>query len=276
MSPEERQLIAGLFERTKSAASTPRDREAEAFINEQIKAQPAAPYLLAQTVIVQDQALQGANARIEELEARVQELESKPAGGFLGGLFGGGPRPATAKSLPAGASERTLGAGAQQGGMNPVAGGYAPQGWGQQQPPAAESGGFLKGALGTAAGVAGGVLLADGIRSLFTHGAGYGGMGNLGIGSGFAPAGGDTVINNYYGDQSGAADAGMTPATTTQAGCRTPTRPTPASTTAAASTAAATAASTSDETIGSRPVRAGSSCIWRPVRQRTATPRAAL
>ncbi len=57
MSPEERQLIAGLFERTKSAASTPRDQAAEAFISEQIKAQPAAPYLLAQTVIVQDQAL---------------------------------------------------------------------------------------------------------------------------------------------------------------------------------------------------------------------------
>ena len=78
MSPEERQLIAGLFERTKSAASTPRDQEAEAFISEQIKAQPAAPYLLAQTVMVQDQALQGANARIEELEARVQELNPSP------------------------------------------------------------------------------------------------------------------------------------------------------------------------------------------------------
>jgi len=205
MSPEERQLIAGLFERTKSAASTPRDQEAEAFISEQIKAQPAAPYLLAQTVIVQDQALQGANARIEELEARVQELESKPAGGFLGGLFGG-PRPGPQR--PPQQARPTGPWNAQQGGMNPVAGGYAPQGWGQQQPPAPESGGFLKGALGTAAGVAGGVLLADGIRSLFSHGGGYGGMANLGIGSGVAPAGGDTIVNNYYGDQSGVGEAG--------------------------------------------------------------------
>ncbi|MBM3551729.1 MAG: DUF2076 domain-containing protein [Alphaproteobacteria bacterium] len=205
MSPEERQLIAGLFERTKSAASAPRDQEAEAFIYDQIKAQPAAPYLLAQTVIVQEQALQGANARIEELQARVQELESKPAGGFLGGLFGG-PRPAPQR--PAQQQAGPTGPWGQQQGMNPASGGYAPQGWGQQQPPVSEGGGFLRGALGTAAGVAGGVLLADGIRSLFTHGAGYGGMANLGIGSGFTPAGGDTIINNYYGDQSGATDAG--------------------------------------------------------------------
>ena len=196
MSPEERQLLVGLFERTKSAAAGPRDQEAEAFIGEQVKAQPAAPYLLAQTVIVQEQALQGANARMEELQNRVRELESKPAGGFLGGLFGGGQRPAAAP--PPRPAQRPGGPwGGQQG--------YAPpppqQGFAQPEP---AGGGFLKGALGTAAGVAGGVLLADGIRSLFTHG-GMGGMANLGIGSGFTPTGGDTVINNYYGDQSGGA-----------------------------------------------------------------------
>ena len=35
MSPEERQLLAGLFDRMKSASSAPRDQEAEAFIAEQ-------------------------------------------------------------------------------------------------------------------------------------------------------------------------------------------------------------------------------------------------
>jgi hypothetical protein len=52
------------------------------------------------------------------------------------------------------------------------------------------------------------VLLADGIRNLFSHGSGYGGMANLGIGSGLTPtsAGDTTVINNYYGDQPGGYD----------------------------------------------------------------------
>jgi hypothetical protein len=200
MSPEERQLLAGLFERTRSAAATPRDQEAEAFIAEQVKAQPAAPYLLAQTVIVQDQALQGANARIEQLEARVKVLESKPAGGFLGGLFGGGarqaPPPPRRPAPPPGWGQPQGGAsGGPWGGGHP---GYAPQ---------PESGGFLKGALGTAAGVAGGVLLADSIRHLFM--GGYGGMsplagGNLGIGAGYLPASETTIVNNYYGDDASA------------------------------------------------------------------------
>ncbi len=70
----------------------------------------------------------------------------------------------------------------------------------------------MKGALGAAAGVAGGVLLADGIRGLF-HGGGGGIGSGLGIDSGLQHtglAGGETVVNNYYGDPSdaGKQDAG--------------------------------------------------------------------
>lgn len=215
MSPEERQLLAGLFERTRSAGSAQRDQEAESFINEQVKSQPAAPYLLAQTVLVQDQALQAANQRLQEFEGRIRELESRPQqSGFLGGLFGGGarqappPRPA---SPPPGYGQQASQPQQQGGpwGAGPSGGapyaqpGYAPpQGYPQQQPPQQQQGGgFLKGALGTAAGVAGGVLLADSIRGLFHGGGGAGN--NLGIGSGFehAGGGGETIINNYYGDQ---------------------------------------------------------------------------
>jgi uncharacterized protein len=209
MSPEERQLLVGLFERTKSAATGPRDQEAETFIAEQVKTQPAAPYLLAQTVIVQDQALQGANARIEALEAQVKELQSKPAGGFLGGLFGGGqrqapPPPPRRPMPPPGYNNPAPGPWGQQPAY-PQQGYAPPQGFPPQQ---AAGGGFLTGALGTAAGVAGGVLLADGIRNLFSHGGAGGGMANLGIGSGFTPAGDTTVINNYYGDEAGGQESG--------------------------------------------------------------------
>lgn len=212
MSPEERQLLAGLFDRTRNAASAPRDGEAESFINEQVKQQPAAPYLLAQTVLVQDQALQAANQRLQELEGRIRELESqpRPSGGFLSGLLGGGaprqpPRPAAPPPPPPPGygqpayPQQSAGPWGQAPGAAYPAGAY---------PPAAaapQGGGFLKGALGTAAGVAGGVLLADSIRGLF-HGGGAGGQ--LGIGSGFAPGAGETtIVNNYYGDSdTGAPD----------------------------------------------------------------------
>lgn len=204
MSPEERQLLAGLFDRMKSAASTPRDQEAEAFISDQVKAQPASPYLLAQTVIVQDQALQGANQRLQQMEARIRQLETeakKPSGGFLSGQAASPPpaqRPQGFAQPPQG------GPWGQQGGYAPPPPppppNYASQGYAPQPPQPGQSGGFLKGALGTAAGVAGGVLLADSIRGLFHGGGGMGGMGNLGIGQGFEPGHDTTVINNYYGD----------------------------------------------------------------------------
>ncbi|HYC24470.1 MAG TPA: DUF2076 domain-containing protein, partial [Roseiarcus sp.] len=72
MTPEERQLLAGLFQRVAATATTPRDGEAEGFINEAIRAQPHAPYALAQTVLVQQQALEAAARRIQELEAQAQ------------------------------------------------------------------------------------------------------------------------------------------------------------------------------------------------------------
>ncbi|QGM44889.1 DUF2076 domain-containing protein [Methylocystis heyeri] len=225
MSPEERQLLAGLFERIKNAASSPRDQEAESFINEQVKAQPSAPYLLAQTVIVQDFALQSANQKLQQLEARLRELESapKPSTSFLGGLLGGGaqpsappPRPsAPPPPYPQSGPWGSTGAPQQPGpGYAPQQSGFGPSGYAPAQPGFAPpgAGGFLKGALGAAAGVAGGVLLADSIRGLF-HGGGAGS--GLGIDPGFqrsafGPGEETTIVNNYYGDPSGgpSQDAG--------------------------------------------------------------------
>jgi hypothetical protein len=94
MTPQERQMLADLFERVRSTATAPRDPEAEAFINEAARAQPYAPYALAQTALVQQHALEAASQRIAELEARAASAPAQPTS-FLGNLgrsmFGGAP-----------------------------------------------------------------------------------------------------------------------------------------------------------------------------------------
>jgi hypothetical protein len=197
MTPEERQLLAGLFDRMRAASNSQRDAEAEAFIAENIRNVPAAPYLLAQAVLVQEQALGAANQRLQELEAKVKSAESHSSGGFLGALFGGA---STSQSAP---PARPAPAPPQQA---PAASPWGQQGqsgpWGQA--PGGSFGGsgggsFLSGALTTAAGVAGGMLLADSVRNLFTggHNLGLANMAGPGLfGGGSAP--GETVVNNYY------------------------------------------------------------------------------
>ena len=211
MTPEERQLLAGLFDRIRGAAGNSRDRDAEALIAESVRAQPYAPYLLAQTVIVQEETLKAAAARIEELEGKTRELEEKArqqeananagAGGFLGGIgksiFGSEPRP---QSVPRVAPGGTWG---NQAAQQPQQAG-GPWAGQQQQAPAA-GGSFLKGALTTAAGVAGGMMLANSLSGLFSgHNSNP-----LGIGSGFDKAKSDS--SNALDDRSD-RDAGYSKA----------------------------------------------------------------
>ena len=73
MTPEERQLIAGLFDRMRSYGAPEKDREAEALINQSVRANPDATYMLVQSVLVQEQALQAANNRVQELEDQLRE-----------------------------------------------------------------------------------------------------------------------------------------------------------------------------------------------------------
>jgi hypothetical protein len=200
MTPEERQLLSSLFDRVKGAAQTPRDPQAEGFIAERVREQPYAPYVFSQTVIVQEEALKAAASRIQELEGQLAEARRAQEAGsssFLGGigksLFGGEPeRPArTGSGVPAfgpGVAREAgrspwanspmqapqppqsggpFGGGAGFAGQAPMGG----QAFGGGQP---QGGGFLRTAMTTAAGVAGGALLFQGISSLFNtqHGQG--------------------------------------------------------------------------------------------------------
>jgi hypothetical protein len=154
MDHQDRQAIEQLFGKIAQVErqSTAPDSQAAQFIRSQLNQQPNAPYYMAQTIVVQEQALSAAHGRIQQLE---QELASRPAsgGGFLSGLFGGGqprpqpqqsyqPQPQPMHSMPPG-----------MGGMAPRAGG-----------------GFLAGAAQTAMGVAGGVMLGNMIAGAFSGG----------------------------------------------------------------------------------------------------------
>ncbi|MGE5153893.1 MAG: DUF2076 domain-containing protein [Bdellovibrio bacteriovorus] len=161
MNTDERNLIEGLFQRLRQAEtqSGPRDAEAEALIQGLMAQQPAAPYLLSQVVLVQEQALQNLQGRVEQLE---RDLAERPqGGGFLGGLFGGRSQ-ASQPSMPSRTPPATGNLWDQSR--------FASQGASAMRPgmqPGAQGGGFMAGALQTAMGVAGGVLLGNAIAGLF-------------------------------------------------------------------------------------------------------------
>ncbi|ROM76742.1 ABC transporter substrate-binding protein [Pseudomonas brassicacearum] len=185
MNSEEQTLIDGLFSRLQQAEkdSAPRDAQAEARIKEHMTSQPAAGYFMAQAILVQEAAIKRLDEQNKQLAQQVEQLQAElqqarnPAsapsggGGFLSSIFGGGTRdsrPASAPSAPASGgggwrepARPAFNAPAQQGFGAPPGNYGAPP----QQAPAASS--FLGGALKTAAGVAGGVMLAQGISSLF-------------------------------------------------------------------------------------------------------------
>lgn len=164
MQSEEQRLIDGLFSRLKAAEanSASRDAEAEARIAQHIAEQPAAPYYMAQSILIQEAAIKQLNERIQSLESQVTQLQAaKPSsGGFLSGLFGGGQSRGS-DPIP----------GAEQYGRPQAA--AQPQYSSQmaQQPAAAPQparSGFMAGALQTAAGVAGGVMLGNMLTNMFS------------------------------------------------------------------------------------------------------------
>ena len=96
MTPEERQLLSALAQRVKTVPPQQKDPEAEQFIRQLVMERPDTPYVLAQTVIMQDFALRNAQSQIEELQRQMSEMappaQERP-GSFLGGLFGRSPSP---------------------------------------------------------------------------------------------------------------------------------------------------------------------------------------
>jgi hypothetical protein len=215
MTPQESDLITTLLARLKSAGGQPKDPDADRLIRQAMAEQPDAPYYLVQTVLIQDLSLHQAQARIADLEKQVSDTQSKPTS-FLGGLFGRSQPEQPSGSVPSAGpwsrgpqvaqQQQPAPQYAQQPGYAQP--GYGPGGGGMMgggMMGGMGGGGFLRSAAATAAGIAGGALLFQGISSMFGHGFANSLTGGAGMTAGL----GETVINNNYGDSgSGGGDYG--------------------------------------------------------------------
>ncbi|MGH6767438.1 MAG: DUF2076 domain-containing protein [Xanthobacteraceae bacterium] len=168
MTPAERQLVTDLFDRLATLEDAERDAEAERLINDGLRQAPNAVYALVQSVLVQDEALKRADARIRELEAGLGiEPESRQPMGFLDSMretVFGERRGGSVPSVRPGDAPMGTPAGLRTG-AQPM----------PQEQPGARGGSFLGTAAAAAAGVIGGSLLLDGIRSM--TGQRHGGFG---------------------------------------------------------------------------------------------------
>jgi uncharacterized protein len=200
MTQEERQMLTDLANKIAQTPAPPRDSEADELIRTKIGSRPDALYIMTQTVLIQNMALEHAKQQIQDLQQRAAQ----------------GPQavsPAASSSF-LGAGQRQSQPGYAAAPPPPPPPSYAPSAPSAPSAPAAPGGGssFLRSAATTAAGVAAGALAFEGIRSLF-GGSGIGNLGGFGGGthSGFlgdAPVS-ETIINNYYDspEQSAREDA---------------------------------------------------------------------
>jgi uncharacterized protein len=208
MTPEERELVADLFNRLAELERTPRDPDAERAIREGLARAPNAVYALVQTVLLQDEALKVADQRIAELEDALGQAQpgDRRSGSFLenmrDSLLGrepargsvppvGGDRPmGTPPGYgrdrdPWGRSDAPMGGGADRGGPGYGGPGYGGPGYGgpgyggppsgaPMAGPGGGGGSFLGTAAAAAAGAIGGGLLMNSIRGML---GGQGGKG---------------------------------------------------------------------------------------------------
>lgn len=185
MTPQERQLVDELFDRLSKLENAPRDPDAIAAISDGLRKAPGAIYALVQTVLLQDEALKRAHARIQELEA-AHAPEQAQSGGFLDtmrdSLFGSGPSRGSVPNVPprdarpvwnsGGAMQQTQPGYGQPGYGQPPYGQAPGQGQGYGAPPVGGGGGsFLGTAAAAAAGVVGGSLLLSSIRGMMGGGS---------------------------------------------------------------------------------------------------------
>jgi hypothetical protein len=177
MHAQERQLLSDFLQQLVQVRGLDKDGEAEALIRQCGAQQPDALYLTVQRTLLQQQALESAQARIQQLEQQLARLQApaqpvQPASrGFLSGLSASGWGRAPQAEPVAAATPQPAASmiGSQLGAAPGLPAGARP-GWpasaAAAAPARSSAGGFLGQAAMAAAGVAGGMLLFNGIEHL--------------------------------------------------------------------------------------------------------------
>lgn len=164
MTPQERQLVDALFDRLAHLETAPRDADAERAMADGLSRAPHAVYPLVQTVLVQDEALKRADARIRELSG--ENGGAREGGGFLDSM-----RNALAGRPAHGSVPNVRAAGSSETDPRWNSGGALPAAAPAAAAPS-QGGSFLGTAAASAAGVVGGALLLNSISSMFGHRSG--------------------------------------------------------------------------------------------------------
>ena len=203
MTPQESQMLNDLARKISQTQLQEKDPEAAQLLQQSLGHDQDALYKLAQTVLVQNIALDQARQQILHLQEQPHQSRTSS---FLGSLLGHKDPAPQPQSQPQ-----------SQGQYQQVPPQYVQQPGYQQQPQYAQQpvggGGssFLRSAATTAAGVAAGALAFEGVESMLHMGGG--GFGGGGFGGDYAGGFGggrpsEEVVNNYYGSDSGNSQDG--------------------------------------------------------------------
>ena len=88
MTPQESSMLEDLVRKVEETELTEKDPEAEQLLQEGLGRDPDAIYKLAQTVLVQNLALNQARTQIQQMQQTQQQAQPARATSFLGGLLG--------------------------------------------------------------------------------------------------------------------------------------------------------------------------------------------
>ncbi|XBC43474.1 MAG: DUF2076 domain-containing protein [Buchnera aphidicola (Meitanaphis flavogallis)] len=172
MNTDEKKLIEDLFFRLHQTEiqSPNRDNIAEELIKNLLEKYPNSPYYMAQTILVQETAIKKLNDKVSELESHVlkdKKDKKNVSIGFLSNLFGTKKNQSVSETY-SNSSINPLHNRAFDSNTSPFSS-QTRSGTLSQIGAANNTGGFFSGALQTATGVAGGVVMANMLTNLFQN-----------------------------------------------------------------------------------------------------------